>query len=451
VVALAKVVAVVACAEAIDDGACNAEVPEELSLDLLQHQLEPQIGKPQIPLGDRKSPLEHPVEKLPEAAEARVLGVVVPTTSSLNATTLKFATDSMSERIGIKPSFQSKQIGISLKAKQRIGDATTTTTSASESAGGLLMFVILMSFLTGFVVIVGVLTDDVTPADPSKSRFKNNARSPNVSLLPPERCTMQAATPSSPRPPTTHSLPSRSLVPAPSSQPSPAAQWHLNQWHRPISAPRESLHSVASGAPSSTKSMQDNPMPALFPTLVLHDSITRLFLPMYDIIGVRSSLEMMQSPEFDIDGPIRQSFFRASVRRTQDGGLALCVSLPWRGPEPCAMLQPLANGSASIMPQVMVNSDYTKLEIIGPDRTMFGILAVQKNGERAFVIHRTMAVYSIQQDISASRLAITASDGATVANMTRLDGHADRLELKIEAGICPLLILSSVLGVLIHV
>jgi len=95
------------------------------------------------------------------------------------------------------------------------------------------------------------------------------------------------------------------------------------------------------------------------------------------------------------------------------------------------------------------SDDFSKLEILGPDKNMFGILAAQRNGARAFVIHRNGAVYTIMQDSRANSLTITAADGTTAASMAPL--AADRLELKVEAGVCPLLVLSTVLAVLILV
>ena len=102
------------------------------------------------------------------------------------------------------------------------------------------------------------------------------------------------------------------------------------------------------------------------------------------------------------------------------------------------------------MPPQVASGDYNHLEIRGPDKSMYGILAAQTNGPRAFVIHNNRIHLTVMmQDNTANTLSVTSQDGSTVASMSPQEGQGDRLELRIAAGVCPLLILSPILAVLI--
>jgi len=226
----------------------------------------------------------------------------------------------------------------------------------------------------------------------------------------------------------------------------------VRQPQQAILAAKESLRPSDLQAPPSLMpprgSTGQQMPPALCPALVLYDCVTRLKFPAAKIDETRQS-SLGIGVEFDIHGPLRDSLFRASICEVP-GGRALGVSIPRQSAHPWAVVRPLQQESASLLQGMLpthVTPKFKPLELTGPDSLVYGVIVSQDAGAQNYVIHRSMAAFNINYSSVTGKIVASASNGQVLGQMETKEG-SDTMELVVQSGFDPLLVLSTVLAVL---
>lgn len=194
--------------------------------------------------------------------------------------------------------------------------------------------------------------------------------------------------------------------------------------------------------PGMTAQLDDIPPPLCKP-LVLNDTVTRIQIPKLQLHRAADPSLSVEGVEFDIDGQMRKSIFRVSVVPDPEGGKALGVSLPWNGVVPWTVVRPLNNADSAVIQHG--RQTYRKFEIIGRDRTKYGLMTVL-DGLRSAVVHRSMKKFNILRDPATDSITVTSMNGIVMASLDTMADDADLTELTVNCGVCSLLMLSCIIG-----
>lgn len=201
-------------------------------------------------------------------------------------------------------------------------------------------------------------------------------------------------------------------------------------------------------SPTSSKNFQhplssmavnlDDIPPPLCKALVLHDAVTCVAISKLQLQRAADPSLSVEGVEFDIDGTRQKSLFRVTVLPNPDGGKALGISLPWNGVVPWAVLRATPNAGAAGL----------TFDIINRDKMHYGELTLVDN-LHSTVVHNSMKKFDIFRDRETESITATSTSGIVMASLEAVaSDRADFLELRVKSGVCPLLALSCVLGVL---
>mmetsp|Transcript_80667 Transcript_80667/g.237054 ORF Transcript_80667/g.237054 Transcript_80667/m.237054 type:complete len:475 (-) Transcript_80667:116-1540(-) len=194
--------------------------------------------------------------------------------------------------------------------------------------------------------------------------------------------------------------------------------------------------------------------PALCPPLVLHDRETRLAIPM-------DALELAEagrgSLEFDVLGPLSTPVFRAALQEGP-GGRRLSLFVPrLQESQPWAAVRPLREEHQDMIHTMLPEGSTSCgkiLEMVGQDGAFYGLIVAQQSS--FWAIHRSLAVLVVEGEQRHKRLRATAAGGRLVASVAPLEkrspagkGVAQLLDLQVQAGVDPLLVLTCMLTIIL--
>uniref|UniRef100_A0A7S0AN51 Uncharacterized protein n=1 Tax=Pyrodinium bahamense TaxID=73915 RepID=A0A7S0AN51_9DINO len=195
--------------------------------------------------------------------------------------------------------------------------------------------------------------------------------------------------------------------------------------------------------------------PALCPPLVLHDRETHLAIPASALAAAGKD---QLGQEFDVLGPLHTPVFRVAVHTGTCGpALSLFVprlqaNAPWvdvrllREDNQDAIRSMLPEGTASFN---------RVLEIVEQSGALYGLIVAQRSGSY-WAIHRSLTGLVVEGDRGCMRLRATTEGGQLMAFTSLAErrlpagkGMAQQLELQVQPGVDPLLVLACMLTIIL--
>mmetsp|Transcript_83194 Transcript_83194/g.258352 ORF Transcript_83194/g.258352 Transcript_83194/m.258352 type:complete len:280 (-) Transcript_83194:79-918(-) len=222
---------------------------------------------------------------------------------------------------------------------------------------------------------------------------------------------------------------------------------------------------VANGGSSSSMEPVSRPLvagasgqqlpPALCPPLVLHDRDTRLAIPADAV----DAAEVGSGPlEFDVLGPLNTPVFRISLQEGEGGRrLGLFVPRLQEG-HPWVSVRPVQEDHQEMLQTMLPEGSSScgkVLAIVGPDGTFYGLIVARRGGSY-WAMHRSLAMLVVEGERAHRQLRATAAGDRLVASIAPLEkrlpagkGVAQQLDLQVQAGVDPLLVLACMLTVIL--